>query len=800
MLINHSLKKINPNATIVVANNRQVIALKKTYQKQSQNNSYQIPKITIWQDFLTNLYHQLESPPFLISNTMQFALWLEIIKDESLTKKALEDYKLIADYNLKINSKLVDKKFYNWFNQYQQKLQKENWLDNNKLANFLLDYNFEKTDLFFYGFNHWTTQQQQILAKIEHQELKHTPINPTINTYTFPSIDDELLACAIWAKNNNDKSIAIVVNDLKEIKHKIILTFDEVFKCNQQFLESYEKPYNISLGNPLSEEIISKNLLSLFDFAISFAKDNIQPKLLQNILLSPLIKQYSTEQELRATASNHKSFSKLILTKKEVLEITKDCHIINNILQNLPTLNDWQTTNNYQQWQQFFNNIINLFEFSTETYITNNNELALNKIQTVFKQLNSLQPLKHQLNANEFLALFKQLLEQTIFQTKSPKTNIHILGLLEAQGLNFDKVWFINFHQKSLPAKVKKPHFIYYSFAKTQSIPNITHQSCYKNAEILLKDLQQLSSDIRFSYSKQNNESLQQKCLMINWEHNNFIQEENKKPQKEFTEITDNIAPKIDNKKIKQGVKILSEQAQCQFKAFSNRLRISETIEEEIGFSNLEKGNIMHKVLEKILPEKTTKETLQTLTRDDIKNAIRNEINYYQKKQTIKNIETKRLLHILQKFIDLELKRDAWIIEKVEDKQSVNIKGLEFDIRLDRMDKVDEKTIIFDYKSSANKSANLLLNTPLKEPQLPIYAINKNVQSIAFICLTTLEIKYIGLGDLVPFNKGKPKAMKDWQEELSQTSIDFQNGLASVLPTKDICKYCNLKSLCRIEV
>jgi len=41
--------------------------------------------------------------------------------------------------------------------------------------------------------------------------------------------------------------------------------------------------------------------------------------------------------------------------------------------------------------------------------------------------------------------------------------------------------------------------------------------------------------------------------------------------------------------------------------------------------------------------------------------------------------------------------------------------------------------------------------------------------------------------------------LKLWQQQLDQTSLDYQQGSAEVLPTKGACEYCEYDSLCRIK-
>jgi len=138
-----------------------------------------------------------------------------------------------------------------------------------------------------------------------------------------------------------------------------------------------------------------------------------------------------------------------------------------------------------------------------------------------------------------------------------------------------------------------------------------------------------------------------------------------------------------------------------------------------------------------------------------------------------------------------------------------NINGLSFTTRLDRVDEMDNgDRIIFDYKTGMLPS-NPWCGDPIKEPQLPIYATTNPADGIAFIKPAADKVSYIGMAkdhDSLPKKTSKQKScnewsdqLKLWQQQLDQTSLDYQQGKADILPTKNACTYCEYDSLCRVE-
>ena len=147
---------------------------------------------------------------------------------------------------------------------------------------------------------------------------------------------------------------------------------------------------------------------------------------------------------------------------------------------------------------------------------------------------------------------------------------------------------------------------------------------------------------------------------------------------------------------------------------------------------------------------------------------------------------------------------------ETESASEVNIEGLKFSTRIDRMDQMASGTkLIIDYKTGKNIKASHLTGDPLKEAQLPIYATTNSVDGISFATINSnnCEFKAITKNKFeLPISKQASNKMPDWDSQLTEwksslisASQNFQSGVASVLPAKNACDYCNYDLLCRID-
>jgi RecB family exonuclease len=99
---------------------------------------------------------------------------------------------------------------------------------------------------------------------------------------------------------------------------------------------------------------------------------------------------------------------------------------------------------------------------------------------------------------------------------------------------------------------------------------------------------------------------------------------------------------------------------------------------------------------------------------------------------------------LIFKFIEVDKLRENFRVLATEHSVSVDIAGLNFDTRLDRLDEMDNgDKIVFDYKTGSTSISKWCAKN-IAEPQLPIYSITNDTQGVAFIELNSNEIKFKG--------------------------------------------------------
>ncbi len=824
MWINTDLTKLSAKDQVVLANNRQVLAFKKTWGMQHGVSA--LPQTFSWKQYLQHTWKEINpnSSRRLISAVESRTLIAQSMArlGQTIDTRLLDEVVKNIDYcyaHLINPSELLDSHHQSsdllstWMLDYQQIKLKLNVLDVNDLSKLILNRDCEISQPYLYGFKTLTPEQSLLFTNIGHQVLSARQANTHSSNQIFNTTQDEIFHVANWAKNlhnkHPEKHIAVVSPQLNSEHHQIKSIFDQVF--NDVLVGTGQKAYNISLGLPLTDYPLVKHLLLILQLSGQLQSNYISTETFNTAITSPYIAHAKAEQSNRALLVNQVlSWSQTHFKLNQL-----DAHLANTpLLKKLIDSISTQVTSGHQkhdQWLLNFNTCLQDWGFATDRALSSVEYQLFNKYQQTSLGLNQLAQITSKVSISQAINDLHTWLSQVIFQAQSAKTPIQILGSLEAEGLYFDEAWVIGMTDSFLPAALNSPRFIPNDIASQHQIPHSNFELIAKDAQDTLNNLINLSEQVTCSYAKNHFESEQHGSPLLSFDN------EIKTPEHQFEPATlesidDNQAVPLADIQVSGGVGILKDQMACAFKGFTHRLNIKKFDPPHVGLSRSEQGDVVHKVLESIYQQVPSSVDLIAYDQDAlnqlIDTAIAQELKRYQR-SGFTQIEQDRLNQIIHKFIATEKQRDAFRVIATEKTIEANIAGLRFNTRLDRVDEMDNGDhIIFDYKTG-NLPSNPWCGKAIKEPQLPIYATTHSADGIAFIKPAADEISYTGLAkdkDSLPKKTSRQKSCTDWdeqlelwQQQLDQTSQDYQQGNAQVLPTKGACTYCEYDSLCRVK-
>jgi hypothetical protein len=283
------------------------------------------------------------------------------------------------------------------------------------------------------------------------------------------------------------------------------------------------------------------------------------------------------------------------------------------------------------------------------------------------------------------------------------------------------------------------------------------------------------------------------------------------------------------------GAAILTAQSQCPFKAFATaRLAAQDWDFAEAGLTPKQRGNLLHAVLHSIWagpPQgiRTSAELIakldsglapfvaehvQRVFRDKLPSEIRDRMP-----TRYLDLEQARLTTLLTQWLEYESVRVPFNVEGTEVPAAVVIAGLELKLRLDRIDRlVDNTLLVIDYKTGDVNPKSW--NPPRPDDvQLPLYAgfapdVKNDLGGLVFAKIRPGKHEFAGCvvdakSTLLPKARGNtnlvkrpltPFQLSDWRKNIEQLAFDFLAGRANVDPRAypDTCKNCGLQTICRI--
>ena len=190
--------------------------------------------------------------------------------------------------------------------------------------------------------------------------------------------------------------------------------------------------------------------------------------------------------------------------------------------------------------------------------------------------------------------------------------------------------------------------------------------------------------------------------------------------------------------------------------------------------------------------------------------------------------ETLRLKRLLELWIKIEKARAPFEVVATEKALVVNIAGLPLRVRIDRIDRLnDDSLMLIDYKTGFCSTAKWQ-GERLEEPQLPLYSITMagiegmveesaqgNIQTLAFARINIDQQGFVGISaeegvapGIYSIEKSRgwdanlswSDINNQWQQALESLVTEFSEGLAVVEPAQNnTCQFCHLHSLCRIH-
>ncbi len=849
------------NSTIITPNRRLAVTLQSLNAKQqlaANHSAWLTPDILPLNTWLERTWkNQIPTSdsalPLLLNQTQEQQLWENIIlttleqhpllQVTETAEIANSAWSLLQQWQVDTSqSSFESQSDYHYFKQWCQTFenicQQNNWLASSQLYEKLAAANLSfAKHIIFVGFTEFSPALNTLIASCEasgSRVTKHClPAHlASCKVLAVDESEDEIIAMALWAKKNFAENplqrIGCVIPTLSQQRDRIKQIFSEVFADTKVDI-------NISAGKALLEYPIVQTALQL----LAINNDKLTTEQLNLLLTSPFIAYADKERDQRSQIARNMCEKNIhSLKANELGQCFARAPKLLEHLNAFISLIENHKQQHYFSWAAHFNALLATIGWPGEKTLNSEEYQVVEHWLQLLDHLSSLDYTQNMTTFSQALFTLKKMAANHIFQPQSPESSINVLGLLEAAGSPFDKMWVSGMNESIWPPQPKPNPLIPKQIQRELRMPHASADRELQYCQLITEQFQQLSDELIFSYAKMVDEletnlspilksipvtTLEQLALphYLDPTINIFA-------SREFEKINDEIAsPLIHEGHLQGGIDVIKQQALCPFKAFAkHRLHIKQDETIQLGLRPKERGVILHAALDEIWLTLKSHDTLlnypevelQALIARAIENAFNKSANSIKDNPTLTSMEKNRFQQLIFSWLALEKERPPFVVHAQEEKMSLTLNSMTLDLRVDRIDKLsNNQYLIIDYKTGKKNSVHSWFNHRPEDPQLPLYAMidANNTFGIAFAQVNTLDSKYIGISKdetdiagIKSFEKIKNITATTWQQQIEQWSLTFNQlcddyvlGKAYVDPKNlhETCEQCDFHSLCRIS-
>ncbi|WP_339897990.1 PD-(D/E)XK nuclease family protein [uncultured Gilvimarinus sp.] len=846
------------NTLLLTANNRQRNQILRAYHEfqQTEKSSWRQPRIFSLRQWIEQQWQALllgghtEITGTIANNWQSLALWEQVIESSSasrlLRQRELASTAEAARKNLDAwrcpEAELAaacahhpnGETYRAWLGEYRAALQR-NQLVSEEHAQELLRQAFTANELptennaLLYGFDDISPLAESLLSaalpsatRVATQQHAHShPVRIALSDH-----DSELRAAAHWADtilaSDPAAVIGIVVPELGQQRQSVERIFKEVFEplACQPGKERTVAPFNFSSGTPLGAAVVIRTALDWLAFTLQAQPVERVCRLLNNRFWGDA----APERLLRAAASK-----KIRRSGRQKLTVANLRYVLEGLTQQHPELEselsrrlqiaselerDRQQKHSLNHWLERVMVHLEQLGWPGTRALDSIEYQQIKQWYGLQQELASLTQIQPTFTLYEVTDLLRRSADKTHFQAQTPDSPIQILGALEASGLNFSHCWVLGMNHRAWPPAPSPNPLLPIALQREWQMPNSSAERELIYAERLTENFKHCAQQVVFSHASHQDDQPFNPSSLIASLPLSSLQELNiagESPSIRYYRQLANSAsleavdcrygPSLTNPEVRGGAGLFKAQAACPFIAFARyRLGATGTDDPTLGFSAIERGNVLHEALAFIWQKLDNADTLHQLAplalEALIGDACNEAVNNTGRSRgaeigaTFRQLEIERLQQLISLWLALEREREPFSVQSIESGHTLKFEGLELTVRVDRIDRLASgQPLIIDYKTGQVKPSSWRTDS-FTEPQLPLYACtlaDDGAQAIAFAQINASDQCFAGLGTGTAITGIKDipeeqwqQQLEDWRQRLAELACEFREGWATV--------------------
>ena len=455
------------------------------------------------------------------------------------------------------------------------------------------------------------------------------------------------------------------------------------------------------------------------------------------------------------------------------------------------------------------------------------------RLAELFAEWTSLGAHVGSVSAHQALQLLESLAARTPFAPATGDAAVTVSSVLGDPIVGYDGIWVTGMSADAWPPAPAVDPFIPLAAQRRAGIPWVTPRGVLDHARALLGRWHGATQELVLSWpsSVEDREGSPAPLLEELRQAQPWRSRERMPALAQRIRQVRRIEPFVDgagdpwpaHAPLPGGVRALEYQARCPFRAYAElRLSCARLEAPRPGIDPRLRGRLLHRALELLWGRLRDSDGLAAVERSGNLGAVVEEcvahatLELAQVPATAAHAagrpggamqrEQSRAVRLLCELAKLERERPAFRVSALERRTRLELAGAAIDLRIDRIDELqDGSRIIFDYKSGRAAAPDWLAQR-ISDPQLLAYllAVGDSVVALATIHLGGERVRYRGLADRsgrlpqLELARQWQAQVARWRGALEGLAGAFLAGSAAVDPSAHACRICHLHALCRI--
>lgn len=669
-----------------------------------------------------------------------------------------------------------------------------------------------------------------------------------VATFEADDRDHELAVVAQWARDElagGTASIGIIVADLQSRRDEIRRVFEDVLTPGARHTQVAPGPLPavIAAPAPLASYPLVDAAMLVLQLLLGHASSTQAGRLLR----SPFIGGAEAEQGARALSDRRLreeqregwSWTQIELwaSLTECEQLLLHSRALVALLRALPS------NAPASEWAERFHRILRSSGWPGDRALSSAEYQTLQKFQETLAEFGSLDPVTGRMDLRRAVGRLGDVLRDTPFEPETVSAAITVIDAATSAGMHFDALWVTGLDADRWPGPASPDALIPLDLQRAGAIPEATAAGMLQQATTQLDRWQRSADRVVLSWAARDGDiELNRSPLLSHLRVDEApfahaiptiaLRELLFRERPALESLRDDRAPAVPHQASRGGARTIELQSRCPFRAQAEiRLRADALPRVRVGIEPVDRGAILHRVLEEIWGQLRTQQRLREFDDVQLEQRVRESAQRHAMQALATDTPSRQRLAMLEidsvtrqivQLLQQEKLRPGFSVHLAEAQERYEIGGLSITLRPDRIDQLDTGgEVLIDYKLGASHTPRGWFDTlpgRPRQPQLPLYGLAhaERLRGLSYVILAPGAVEYRGWSDGTPVASGVtpyPSGVRidlgdpadwtallhHWQFTLTRLAGQYVAGHAQVDPLPQECTYCHLSTFCRVN-